>query len=140
LARVAGWGADRYLDAHAGVPGLELRADIPHPREFFSQVAVMAYPPGRGSGMKIKVMEAMAYGVPVVTTAEGVEGLAVEPGVHAHVAEEDDRLADRIVELLRDRRAAQRLRDAARALIVDRYNPQVVVDGMMQIYQEVAGQ
>ena len=137
---VAGWGADRYLDAHAGVPGLELRADIPHPREFFSRVAVMAYPPGRGSGMKIKVMEAMAYGVPVVTTAEGVEGLAVEPGVHAHVAEEDDRLADRIVELLRDRRAAQRLRDAARALIVDRYNPQVVVDGMMQIYQEVAGQ
>jgi len=137
---VAGWGADRYLDAHAGVPGLELRADIPHPREFFSRVAVMAYPPGRGSGMKIKVMEAMAYGVPVVTTAEGVEGLAVEPGVHAHVAEEDDRLADRIVELLRDRRAAQRLRDAARALIVDRYNPQIVVDGMMQIYQEVAGQ
>jgi glycosyltransferase involved in cell wall biosynthesis len=137
---VAGWGADRYLGAHAGVPGLELRADIPHPREFFSQVAVMAYPPGRGSGMKIKVMEAMAFGVPVVTTAEGVEGLAVEPGVHAHVAEEDGLLADRIVEVLRDRRGAQRLRDAARALIVDRYNPQIVVDDMMTIYHEVAVQ
>jgi glycosyltransferase involved in cell wall biosynthesis len=100
----------------------------------------MAYAPGRGSGMKIKVMEAMAFGVPVVTTAEGVEGLAVEPGVHAHVAEEDDLLADRLVELLRDRSAAQRLREAARALIVDRYNPQVVVDGMMNIYHEVAAQ
>jgi len=137
---VAGWGADRYLDAHASAPGLELRANIPHPREFFSQVAVMAYPPQRGSGMKIKVMEAMAFGVPVVTTTEGVEGLAVEPGVHAHVAEEDGLLADRIVELLRDRRAAERLREAARALIVDRYNPQVVVDGMMNVYHEVAGQ
>jgi glycosyltransferase involved in cell wall biosynthesis len=137
---VAGWGADRYLGPYAGVPGLELRANIQHPREFFSQVAVMAYPPGRGSGMKIKVMEAMAFGVPVVTTAEGVEGLAVEPGVHAHVAEEDDLLADRMVELLRDRSAAQRLREAARALIVDRYNPQIVVDGMMNIYHEVAVQ
>jgi polysaccharide biosynthesis protein PslH len=137
---VAGWGADRYLDAHAGVPGLELRANIDHPRDFFSQVAVMAYTPGRGSGMKIKVMESMAFGVPVVTTAEGVEGLAVEPGVHAHVAEEDDRLADRIVELLRDRRAAEQMREAARALIVDRYNPRIVVDGMIDIYLEVAAQ
>ncbi|MEP6914386.1 MAG: glycosyltransferase family 4 protein [Acidobacteriota bacterium] len=137
---VAGWDADRCLEAHAGVPGLELRANIAHPRDFFSRIAVMAYPPGRGSGMKIKVMEAMAYGVPVVTTAEGVEGLAVEPGVHAHVAEEDDRLADRIVELLRDRPAAERLRDAARALIVERYNPRIVVDGMIDIYREVAGQ
>ena len=85
-------------------------------------------------------MEAMAFGVPVVTTAEGIEGLAVEPGVHAHVAEADDRLADRIVELLRDRGTAQRLREAARALIVDRYNPQVVVDRMMHVYHEVARQ
>ena len=35
---VAGWGADRYLSAHAGVPGLELRTNIQHPRDFFSQV------------------------------------------------------------------------------------------------------
>src|SRR6185295_9444092 len=97
---VAGWGADRYLGEHAGVPGLELRANIQHPRDFFSQVAVMAYPPGRGSGMKIKVMEAMAFGVPVVTTSEGVEGLAVEPGVHAHVADDDGLIADRVVDLL----------------------------------------
>jgi polysaccharide biosynthesis protein PslH len=137
---VAGWGADRHLASHAGAPGLELLANIQHPREFFSQIAVMAYPPGRGSGMKIKVMEAMAFGVPVVTTAEGVEGLSVEPGVHAHVAEDDDLLADRMVDLLRDRSAALRMRDAARALIVDRYNPRVVVDGMINIYREVAVQ
>jgi glycosyltransferase involved in cell wall biosynthesis len=90
--------------------------------------------------MKIKVMEAMAFGVPVVTTSEGVEGLAVEPGVHAHVAEEDDVLADRMIDLLHDRSAAQRMREAARALIVDRYNPQIVVDGMMHIYRQVAAQ
>jgi hypothetical protein len=137
---VAGWGADRFLDGYAGVPGLELRANIQHPREFFSQIAVMAYPPGRGSGMKIKVMEAMAFGVPVVTTTEGVEGLAVDSGVHAHVAEEDDLLADRLVDLLRDRSAALRIREAARALIVDRYNPRIVVDRMMSIYHEVAVQ
>lgn len=135
---VAGWNADRYLSAHLGTPGLELRADVPHPRDFFSQIGVMVYAPSRGSGMKIKVMEAMAFGVPVVTTAEGIEGLAAEPGIHAHVADDDGVMADHVVALLRDRAAAERMRQAARALIVDDYNPRVVVDQMLDVYREVA--
>ncbi len=135
---VAGWNADRYLGAHVGTPGLEIRADIAHVRDFFAQVGVMVYAPGRGSGMKIKVMEAMAFGVPVVTTAEGVEGLAVDTGVQAHVAEDDEVLAAHVVALLRDRAEAQRLREAARALIVESYNPRVVVDRMIDIYNAVA--
>lgn len=135
---VAGWNADRYLGKYAGTPGLEIRADIAHPRDFFSQIGVMAYAPGRGSGMKIKVMESMAYGVPVVTTAEGAEGLAIDAGIHAHVAEKDDALAARVISLLRDRGAAMRMSDAARALIVDQHNPAVVVDRVIDIYNVIA--
>ena len=51
--------------------------NLAHPADFFSRVAVMAYAPARGTGMKVKVLESMAYGVPVVTTAEGAEGLDV---------------------------------------------------------------
>jgi glycosyltransferase involved in cell wall biosynthesis len=135
---VAGWNADRHLAHHAGTPGLELRANVATPREFFSDIAVMAYAPRRGSGMKVKVMEAMAFGVPVVTTTEGVEGLEAGSGVHAHVADRDEELASRIVELLRDRAAAREMGAAGRALIAARHNPQVVVDGMVDIYQQVA--
>lgn len=135
---VGGWHADRYLAAHAATPGLELRPNVAHPREFFSDIAVMAYAPLRGSGMKVKVMESMSFGVPVVTTTEGVEGLEVEAGVHAHVADDDETIADAIVALLRDRAAALEMRRAAWTLIRDRYNPRVVVDGMLDIYAEVA--
>lgn len=134
---VGGWQADRYLAAYTRTPGLELRANVAHPRAFFADLAVMAYAPLRGSGMKIKVMEAMAFGVPVVTTTEGVEGLAVEAGVHAHVADDDQAIAASIIALLRDRAAADAMRHAARALIRDHYNPRVVVDGMLDIYAEV---
>jgi len=134
---VAGWNVDRYLSAHAGSPGVELRANIAHPRDFFSQVGTMVYAPGRGSGMKIKVMEAMAYGVPVVTTAEGVEGLAAEPGIHARVAEDDAALAAHVIELISNRTTAARMSEAARALIVDRYNPSVVVDRVIKVYEDV---
>ena len=53
------------------------------------------YAPSRGSGMKIKILEAMAFGVPVVTTGEGVEGLPAVDGVHAGVCEDDAGLIER---------------------------------------------
>jgi polysaccharide biosynthesis protein PslH len=134
---IAGWQADRYLARHAGVPGLELRPNVDHPRSFFGEVGVLVYAPGRGSGMKIKVMEAMAYGVPVVTTTEGVEGLLVEPGRHAQVADDDDTLVEMIVGLLRDRARAADMAREARALIVEHYNPRVVVDRVIDMYAEV---
>lgn len=135
---VAGWQADRHLAPYAGLPGVELRANIGHPREFFAEAGVLVYAPRRGSGMKIKVMEAMAYGVPVVTTTEGIEGLQVESGRHAHVADDDETLAEMVVGVLRDRAAATRMAREARALIVERYNPAVVVDRVIDMYQAVA--
>jgi glycosyltransferase involved in cell wall biosynthesis len=117
---------------------LDLRANIGHPREFFAEAGVLAYAPERGSGMKIKVMEAMAYGVPVVTTTEGVEGLQVEPGRHAYVSDDDATLAEMIVGVLRDRVAAARMAREARALIIEQHSPAVVVDRIIEMYQEVA--
>ena len=67
----------------------------------------MVYAPSRGSGMKIKILEAMASGVPVVTTSEGVEGLPAVDGVHAGVCEDDAGLIDRTVALLEDPDAAE---------------------------------
>ena len=97
----------------------------------------MVYAPSRGSGMKIKVMESMAYGVPVVTTWEGVEGLQYENGVQCWVAEDDEALADRISLLLTDFQARGRMREAARTLIEDHYSARPVVDRMLEIYSAV---
>jgi glycosyltransferase involved in cell wall biosynthesis len=134
---IAGWQADQHLAHYGGMPGLDLRANISHPREFFAEAGVLAYTPRRGSGMKIKVMEAMAYGVPVVTTTEGIEGLQVESGRHAHVADDDETLAEMVVGVLRDRGAASRMAREARALIVEQHSPAVVVDRIIDMYQAV---
>ena len=44
--------------------------------------------------MKIKLLEAMAYGTPVVTTNEGAEGLSAMEGVRAFIAAEDDAIVE----------------------------------------------
>ena len=84
--------------------------NLAHPTEFFSRVAVLAYAPVRGTGVKVKVLESLAYGVPVVTTGEGMEGVDGEDGVHCWIREDDDALAARIVDALGDE--AQRVAHA----------------------------
>jgi glycosyltransferase involved in cell wall biosynthesis len=134
---IAGWNASKYLQKYRGRPDLEVAENLAHPSDFFSKTAVMVYAPSRGSGMKVKVMEAMAYGVPVVTTWEGVEGIAYENGRECWVGESDDDLAGKVCRLLTNSAERQQMRDAARRLIEKVYSPGPVVDKMMSVYRQL---
>ena len=134
---VAGWSAAEYLGKYSSQPDLTLADNLKHPSDFFSQTAVMVYAPSRGSGMKVKVMESMAYGVPVVTTWEGVEGIDYQNGRECWVAESDEELAGKVCRLLQNSAECQEMRDAARTLIEERYSPRPVVDKMISVYQQL---
>jgi len=132
--QIVGWGARRFLADHLSTPGLEVHEDVPDTRPFFERTSVMLYAPARGSGMKIKVLEAMGFGVPVVTTGEGVEGLPAEDGLHAGVCEDDAGLIERAVALLTDRARQDAQRRAARALLESHCGPRPTLDGIESIY------
>jgi glycosyltransferase involved in cell wall biosynthesis len=134
---IAGWNAAKYLQKYLSHPDLTLAENLAHPSDFFSKAAVMVYAPSRGSGMKVKVMEAMAYGVPVVTTWEGVEGIDYQNGRECWVAETDEELAGKVCHLLEDSAERQQMRDAARRLIEERYSPRPVVDKMIAVYRQL---
>jgi polysaccharide biosynthesis protein PslH len=134
---IAGWNASKYLQEYRALPDLTIAENLAHPSEFFSKAAVMVYAPSRGSGMKVKVMEAMAYGVPVVTTWEGVEGIDYENGRECWVGESDEELADKVCRLLANSAERQQMRDAARRLIEEAYSPRPVVDKMVAVYRQL---
>ena len=79
--------------------------------------AVMAAPMRMGSGVRNKVIEAMAAGLPVVTTRLGAEGLAVSHERELLIADQPDEFAAQVVRLLRDGRLQARLSEAGRALV-----------------------
>ena len=112
--QIVGWQARSALKAFLEMPDVTIEEDVPDIRPYFEQTGVMLYSPGRGSGMKIKILESLGFGVPVVTTSEGVEGLPAVDGVHAGVCEDDAGLIDRAVELLRDPARQNRQRAAGR--------------------------
>ena len=79
-----------------------------------------------GSGTRLKAFEAMAIGLPVVSTTLGVEGLGLEPGTHYLAADRADTFAQAIIRLVDDLAERKRLAETGRALLEARYSWAVI--------------
>jgi glycosyltransferase involved in cell wall biosynthesis len=75
-----------------------------------------------GSGVRFKVLEAMAAGVPVVATPLGMAGLAADHERHALVSRDAAGLAEALARVLQDRPLARDLAQRARLLVEGRYD------------------
>jgi glycosyltransferase involved in cell wall biosynthesis len=137
--QLIGRKAKSALAGFIGTPGLDIAEDVPDPIPYFQSTDVMLYAPPQGSGMKVKILEAFALGTPVVTNSEGVEGLNVEDGVQAGIADDDQGLIARTVGLLRDADGRHSRRIAARRLLEDQCGPGPTVDAMEAIHLRIAG-
>ena len=94
----------------------------PHLRSSRVSVAPLRY----GGGMKGKIGEAMAAGLPVVTTTAGIEGFGLTPGQHVLVADTAEGLASAVASLLTDPAAYEAIRRAGWKFIADRFAPEAV--------------
>jgi glycosyltransferase involved in cell wall biosynthesis len=94
--------------------------------DFYASGRVLAAPIPAGGGVKIKVLEAMAHAVAVVTTPIGAEGTPLEDGVHGYIVENSDAFVARALELLNDAEKLQRMSLAAQHCIRERLRPEAV--------------
>jgi glycosyltransferase involved in cell wall biosynthesis len=91
-------------------------------RDYIARSRVFIVPLRVGSGMRVKILQAMAMGKAVVSTTVGAEGLALTPG-REYVAADDPRaFAGAVVSLLRDSRRRRALGQAGRRLVEERYS------------------
>ncbi|MEQ6341734.1 MAG: glycosyltransferase family 4 protein [Gammaproteobacteria bacterium] len=90
-----------------------------------------------GGGIKGKVGEAMAYGLPVVTTPVGAEGFNLVPGKHAIVEDDPEAFAEGVVRLARDNELYRTMRRAGHALIQDRFTPEALERKVESYFQEI---
>ncbi len=114
-----------------------IRDRVDDVRGFFRSLDLQLYPRNPSSGMKFKVLEAFALGVPVVTNAAGVEGMPVEDGVHAGLSEDDAGLIERTVALLQDPARRQQVRYQARELLKTHCSPESALDRVERIYNQI---
>ncbi len=97
---------------------------------------VMVVPLLNGGGTKLKVLDGMAHGVPVVTTHIGAEGLGLRHGTTAWIAETPSEFVDGIVRLKRDPELAERVAASARDLVVERFSWPAIEERLAQWLSE----
>jgi glycosyltransferase involved in cell wall biosynthesis len=102
-------------------PGVVVTGFVQDVRTFMARGAVFVAPLRMGSGVRIKILNAMAMARPIVTTTLGAQGLDVADGEHLLIADSPELFADRVVELLLNAEYRRRLGNAARELIGARY-------------------
>ncbi len=137
--RLVGRHARSVLGRFQGTPGVSIHENVPDILPYFDESDVMLYAPTEGSGIKVKVLEAFALGVPVVTTPDGVEGMPATDGVHAGIAPDDEGLVERTVALLRNPALRLERRLAARALLEEHCAPSRVLSILQQVYGSILG-
>jgi glycosyltransferase involved in cell wall biosynthesis len=103
--------------------------------EFLRGLSLLLYPLERGSGMKVKVLEAIASGLPVVTTPAGAEG--IEAGEGVVVESEPERLAAAAATILRDESERRERGAAARAAFERAYTPGPATAPIADLYNRM---
>ena len=106
-------------------------------REPLGRYAVFVCPILSGSGMRVKLLEAFAAGIPVVSTPLGAEGLAGKDGEICALAEDPAEFARKIVELFDDPEKARKLACRAREQVVATRDMRVLTERLVESYREV---
>ncbi len=124
--------ADWTSDAAAGI---EVIGEVPDAWEMLGRPGVMVVPLQSGSGMRIKVVEGLAAGRPVVSTSQGIEGTPLLPGVHVRVADDAAGFAQEVVDLIRHPEEAEALGLRGRAHVLAHFANPSLVGQMLQFLQ-----
>jgi glycosyltransferase involved in cell wall biosynthesis len=127
------------IQALAARPGIEVTGLVPDVRPHVAAATVVVVPMVSGSGIKNKVMEALAMARPVVATRLGVEGVAVTAGTHLLVADEAPAFAEAVLRLFADAGERRRLGESGRQFIEAHYTWDACARRYDALYRELAG-
>jgi GT2 family glycosyltransferase len=129
--------AHTYADYAAN---LEMPGAVSDIREPLGRFAVFVCPVLSGSGVRVKLLEAFAAGIPVVSTALGAEGLAGEDGRFCALADSAADFAARVIELFADPQAAAAMAARARAEVEANWAMDVLTRNLVDGYRRLVRQ
>lgn len=125
-----------FLDLAAREPDtIKVTGYVPELVPFLEESALMVVPVRAGGGMRVRILEAFAYAMPVVTTTIGLEGINAELEKDVLVADAASDFANRVCELLENVSLQGKLSANGRHLAETKYDWQVVLDAMRPIYE-----
>lgn len=116
---------------------IEITESIPEARDAYLSASIMVAPIKGSGGTRLKILEAMAAGLPVVSTNIGVAGLNLENGKHALISDTSEELANEAVKLLKNAKLRKKIGLAGQKFVRENFDWKAIVDMHEPIYEEV---
>lgn len=126
------------IKAHAGK---DVRVDgtVEDIRDAYANSDVLVAPILGGGGTRYKILEAMASGLPVVTTSIGIGGIEAENGINCIIEDDKEKTAQVVADILSDEERKIKIAESAKKLVDTKYNWISIADKLDTIYREVGG-
>ena len=121
----------------AKIAGIEVTGTVDDVRPFYREAIAAVVPLKVGGGSRLKILEAMAAGVPVVSTTLGAEGLGVRHDENILIADSNEELAEAIISLVESGSQRRDLIEAGRALVSRRYDWSSLGASLFRAYEEL---
>jgi glycosyltransferase involved in cell wall biosynthesis len=128
---------------HAGLPlpstqNITLAGHVDDIKSLIASCSVSIAPLLSGGGTRLKILEAMALGTPVVATSKGAEGLDAQAGQHLLTADSPSDFAESVLELLQDGGKHQGLITNAQQLVREKYEWAVVIAAYLEVLEKIS--
>jgi polysaccharide biosynthesis protein PslH len=133
---LAGRNAPEWFERIIKLDGVVYLGEINDAYDFINSKAVMVVPLFSGSGMRIKIIEGMALGKPIVTTDIGTEGIPTENGKNILIANDADRFTDAITQLINDRELSTRIGKSAIGFIQEKFDNLSQAEALVEFYKQ----
>ncbi|MBI3933729.1 MAG: glycosyltransferase [Acidobacteria bacterium] len=134
---IVGAGASEDWEQRFSGEGIRLLGQVPDIRDPLGSYSVFVCPIRTGAGVRVKILEAFASGIPVVSTSLGAEGIAARSGHDILLADTPAEFARECLKLLEQPQLAETIAASARRLVETRYNWPVAVAELDRAYREI---
>ena len=118
------------------VPNVTMTGYVGNIKSLLASSWISIAPLLNGGGTRLKILEAMAVGTPVIATSKGAEGLDAVPDEHLLIADTPEVFADQVIRTLRDRDTRDRLSINGKHLVKEKYNWETMMPRFLQLVED----
>jgi glycosyltransferase involved in cell wall biosynthesis len=123
---------------HITDPHVQIIENVENGKRFYQQHQVMIVPLMSGSGLRIKIIEGMAYGKAIVSTSVGAEGIRCSHGEDIFIADSPSEFTKQVVRLLKDDTLRKNMEKRAAERALKEFDNFNVVSGLVSFYRQLS--
>lgn len=136
---IAGRNAPGWFQKKLELPNIIFEGEVPDAYDFINSKSIMVVPLFSGSGMRIKIIEGMALGKPIVTTSVGTEGISTTDGENIVIAETAEKFVESISRLIEDRDFFEKIGRNAIEYIHEKFDNLAASAALIEFYKQHTG-